>query len=150
MSLGETKPKSINQKGRKKRRKGILTSLPQWQWSQLNAIIDAEIKNRSAPNPPRIWKEKFGRLVSRYGGASAWARAQEEYSAVKKLKTNKLSKRARQSSTRTGISSSQRGRLILAIAGEHAFGVLGWARGICLMGQALVVIGVNEQLFGSI
>jgi len=85
--LGEKSPTKVSKKKLKKK-KGH--SMREWQFSQLHAIIDAEIKHKAAPNPPRKWQEKFAELANSYGGTSAWARAQPEYKSLKEKKLRKL------------------------------------------------------------
>src|SRR4051794_15688110 len=79
----EKSPTKISKKKPKTKHR---QSMREWQFSQLHAVIDAEIKHKAAPNPPRKWEEKFAELTSRYGGVSAWARAQPEYKSLKEKK----------------------------------------------------------------
>ena len=86
--LGEKPPTKAAKKKPKKKRKRH--SMREWQYSQLHAIIDAEIKHKVPPNLPRKWQEKFAELANSYGGVSAWARAQPDYESLKEKKMRKL------------------------------------------------------------
>jgi hypothetical protein len=65
--------KASKKKPKKKKRH----SMREWQFSHLYALIDAEIKHKTAPNPPRKWQQKF---------------AQPEYKSLKEKKLKKLRK----------------------------------------------------------
>lgn len=82
---------SANKKARKAKRPPNLNLL---RLTYLEAIIDAALRARPAPVPPKLARDQLKAATLSAGGPVEWAKAQREYAALLERKQRKLAREA--------------------------------------------------------